>query len=225
MTNLMGNKVMHSLVALLALALLVSGCSSSEPAEDDMPSEEPVIEEEIDEEVDETVEEVDEAADDHSEYGVLGLVGTAVVQNGEGEELGSVVFTQTEEGVLVEGSLEGLEPGMHGFHVHENGECEAPTFESAGGHFNPTEHPHGGRDHDHSERHAGDFGNIEVDEDGTAELSFVDDMITLGDGTNDVGGQAIIIHEDEDDEQTQPTGNAGPRAGCGIIEVVRGDVE
>lgn len=197
-----------TLVVVICFALaLVVGCASPQPTEE-QPVDEPIVDESDDDGVDE-------------DRGVLGLVGTAVVRSGDGDELGTVTFAQTEDGVLVEGRLEGLEPGPKGFHVHEHGQCDPPDFESAGGHFNPTGHPHGGPDDPPELRHAGDFGNIEFDEDGVAEFSFVDDVITLGDGTNDVAGQALIVHYEEDDKQSQPTGAAGPRAGCGIVEVIQ----
>ncbi|MGH2472264.1 MAG: superoxide dismutase family protein [Candidatus Limnocylindria bacterium] len=31
----------------------------------------------------------------------------------------------------------GLAPGLHGFHIHETGQCEPTAFTSAGGHFDP----------------------------------------------------------------------------------------
>ncbi len=204
-----------SIVGAALVSLVVAGCAPAQPTEDEEPVEEPIFDE---------IEE-EEEHDHQADQGVLGLVGTAVMHTGEGEEMGEVIFTQTEEGVLVEGLLESLEPGPKGFHVHEHGQCDPPDFESAGGHFNPEGHPHGGPDDPPGERHAGDFGNIEFDDDGAAEFSFVDDMITLGDGTNDVAGKALIVHYQEDDEETQPTGDAGPRAACGIIEIIRSDVE
>jgi superoxide dismutase, Cu-Zn family len=211
----MNRWISGSTIAAFVISLIAAGCAPAQPTEDEQPAEEPIFE-----------EEEEEHDHEHEEdRGVLGLVGTAVMLTGEGDELGVVTFTQTDEGVLVEGQLENLEPGPKGFHVHEHGECDPPDFESAGGHFNPEGHPHGGPDADRDERHAGDFGNIEFDDEGVAEFSFVDEVITLGDGTNDVAGKALIVHYDEDDEETPPTGDAGARAGCGIIEVVRSDIE
>lgn len=201
--------------ALVTAVLFIAvGCSSSDPVEDEPPAEPAPMPDELEEE-----EPVHEEAEEETEVeGVLHMVAMADVMSGEEEPMGQVMFTQTEEGVEVHGRLENLEPGPKGFHVHEHGECDPPDFESAGGHFNPTGHPHGGPDDPAGERHAGDFGNIEFDEDGVAEFTFVDDVISLGEGTNDIVGQALIVHYEEDDQQTQPTGDAGPRAGCGIIE-------
>lgn len=207
----------------LCVAFVLAGCSSNPPVEDETPTEAPT--EEVQEEsMEESMEENghDAHGEGHAgmehEAGVVGTVASAEMMNGEGESVGTVTFTQTEEGVLVEGSITGLTPGVRGFHVHENGVCDAPDFLGAGGHFNPTGTPHGAPDNEMSHRHAGDFGNIEVGEDG-ATFSFMDSMITLRAGTNDIVGHALIIHEDQDDLESQPTGNAGSRAACGIVEV------
>lgn len=196
-------------VLLSSFALILTGCPSPQVVEDEPPV--PEVPEEEEEVVEE--EEVEEAPGP----GVLGMVATAEMIDGEGNSIGEVVFTQTEEGVQVEGTITGQEPGPKGFHVHEFGECETPDFLSAGGHFNPEGHDHGEPEAPHDQRHAGDFGNIEFDEEGEANFSFVDDVITLGEGENDIVGKALIVHEQEDDLETQPTGDAGPRAGCGLI--------
>ena len=197
---------------LLVAYLVLVGCPGAQTTEDEVPTE-PVAETV-------EVEEHEHHQEEVERVGVLGMVAQAEMRDGEGESVGTVTFTQTEEGVLVEGEIDGLEPGVRGFHVHEYGECEAPDFMSAGGHFNPEGHPHGGPHDDPEERHAGDFGNIEVGEDGRATFSFLDSVITLGEGTNDVIGQSLIIHVQRDDLETQPTGDAGARAACGIIEEV-----
>jgi Cu-Zn family superoxide dismutase len=128
---------------------------------------------------------------------------------------GSVHFTQVGDKVKVEATLTGLKPGPHGFHIHEKGDCSAKDFASAGGHFNPTQVPHGGVDA--AEHHAGDMGNIVADKKGkatyTAELS----NMQLG-GEYSIVGKAIVIHEKADDFKTQPSGDSGSRIACGVIE-------
>ncbi|MFU8802863.1 MAG: superoxide dismutase family protein [Bradymonadaceae bacterium] len=136
----------------------------------------------------------------------------------QGNHLGDLNLHQTQDGLRIHGTLQGLPETTRGFHVHEHGVCEAPSFESAGGHFNPHDRPHGGPDDDHTERHVGDFGNITVGEDGTVEIDFTDQLATLYDGENQIVGQSLVIHEQEDDLETQPTGDAGARIACGIVE-------
>lgn len=131
---------------------------------------------------------------------------------------GVITFTQTEKGVKVVAHLEGLAPGRHGFHVHEFGDCSAPDFTSAGGHFNPTQMSHGAPTDE--ARHSGDLGNIVADEKGMATLEWVDPMMQLS-GPNSIIGRAVIVHTKEDDLKTQPTGNAGAREGCGVIGIAK----
>jgi superoxide dismutase, Cu-Zn family len=128
---------------------------------------------------------------------------------------GEVTFTQEEKGVRVVGSFTGLHFGEHGFHIHEKGDCSAPDGTSAGGHFNPENKPHASREA--AERHAGDLGNLKADPYGMARVNFVDEHISL-DGPNSIIGRAVIVHEKVDDFTTQPTGNAGARLACGVIE-------
>jgi superoxide dismutase, Cu-Zn family len=131
---------------------------------------------------------------------------------------GMIMFTQTENGVKVVAHLEGLTAGKHGFHVHEFGDCSAPDATSAGGHFNPTQMSHGAPTD--AARHSGDLGNIVADEKGVADLEWVDPMMQLS-GPQSIIGRAVIVHAKEDDLKTQPTGNAGPREGCGVIGVAK----
>jgi Cu-Zn family superoxide dismutase len=120
-------------------------------------------------------------------------------------------------GVQIVADLEGLEPGKHGFHIHENGDCSAPDAESAGGHFNPDGSPHGAPDNPASQRHVGDLGNVEADADGKAHYERTDQIISM-EGDNSIVGKAVIVHAQSDDLQTQPTGGAGPRLACGVIQ-------
>jgi Cu-Zn family superoxide dismutase len=128
---------------------------------------------------------------------------------------GEVTFTQEADGVHVVGSFSGLVMGEHGFHVHEKGDCSAPDAASAGGHFNPATQPHGPREV--PERHVGDLGNVKADPYGLARVDFVDKQLSLS-GPNSILQKAVILHANPDDFKTQPTGNAGGRVACGVIE-------
>jgi Cu-Zn family superoxide dismutase len=131
---------------------------------------------------------------------------------------GEVTFTAEGNGVRVVGSFSGLTFGEHGFHVHEKGDCSAPDASSAGGHFNPATKPHAGREA--AERHVGDLGNLKADPYGLARVDFVDTGLSLS-GPNSIIGKAVIVHEKADDFKTQPTGNAGGRVACGVIEAAK----
>lgn len=127
---------------------------------------------------------------------------------------GTVTFTAVDGGVLIVADVTNLKPGKHGFHVHEHGDCSAHDASSAGGHFNPTKTKHGGPDS--PERHVGDLGNLEADAQGKAHYERTDKLIAL-EGPDSVVGRSVVVHADEDDFTTQPTGNSGPRIACGEI--------
>ncbi len=153
-------------------------------------------------------------------------VAVAVLHNAEGEEIGRATFTQGEGAVMLTAEVRGVErDGPHGFHVHEIGECVPPDFKAAGGHFNPK-----GTEHacpENPERHAGDFGNIEIVE-GAGRLEIPSDLVTVTEGEISVVGRAVILHEGTDDCVGQPTGDAGSRLACGLIfpgEAVQGGDE
>jgi superoxide dismutase, Cu-Zn family len=132
---------------------------------------------------------------------------------------GTVTFTKTEGGIKVVADLQGFQgAGKHGFHIHEYGDCSAPDGTSAGGHYNPAMVSHGAPTD--KTRHEGDMGNIEADATGKAHLEYVDPMLTFT-GPNSIIGRSIIVHKNEDDMKTQPTGNAGPRVACGVIGVAK----
>ncbi|OGX35114.1 MAG: hypothetical protein A3C36_07025 [Omnitrophica WOR_2 bacterium RIFCSPHIGHO2_02_FULL_52_10] len=132
---------------------------------------------------------------------------------------GSVDFVETGGGVQVVANLSNVMPaGKHGFHVHENGSCD-DTGKAAGGHFNPGSAQHGLLPRDGAEMsHTGDMGNIEIDANGNGNLVIYMPGLSLSQGGANIAGKAVIVHEKEDDF-SQPTGNAGGRIGCGIIEL------
>ena len=133
------------------------------------------------------------------------------------EAHGTVTFTATDAGVQVQVHLEGVPAGPHGFHIHENGDC-GDDGKAAGGHFNPEGKPHGAPDA--AERHVGDLGNVTADANGVVDTTFVDAVLTF-EGPNSILGKAAILHSDADDLTSQPTGAAGARIACGVIEVTQ----
>ena len=126
-----------------------------------------------------------------------------------------------DDGILVSAEVGGLSEGLHGFHIHETGDCSAPDALSAGGHYNPADAPHGAPEAPGAERHVGDLGNLEAGADGRARYERVDSVLTLS-GPTSIVGKAVIVHAGQDDFTTQPTGDAGPRLACGVIERAEG---
>ena len=140
---------------------------------------------------------------------------------------GEVVMIQTTDGVAVRYDVRGLSAGDHGFHVHEGASCGPADADgdgaveaggAAGGHLNPLDEPHGARTDGRTSRHVGDFGNITANESGRAEGSFTDDIAALS-GPRSVVGRAIMVHGGRDDLTSQPSGEAGSRVGCGVLEL------
>jgi Cu-Zn family superoxide dismutase len=142
----------------------------------------------------------------------------ADLKNAEGKDVGNVTLTQTPHGVLLSLSMKGLPAGEHAFHVHAVGKCE-PPFNSAGGHFNPENKKHGHEAADGP--HAGDMPNLHIPASGELTVEVMNTAITLDKGKpNSVfkpDGTAVVIHAGKDDYKTDPTGNAGGRIACGVI--------
>jgi len=132
---------------------------------------------------------------------------------------GTVYFMDVQGGVQVcvwvnglpeytPGENDSLPIGPHGFHIHENGSCEIgdpnEPFMDAGGHWNPANQPHG--------NHAGDFPVL-FSNNGVAMMCFFTNKFKVADAI----GKAVIIHQNPDDNKSQPSGNAGKRLACGFI--------
>jgi Cu-Zn family superoxide dismutase len=132
---------------------------------------------------------------------------------------GKATFIKQGRSVAMVVVMEGLTPGPHAIHLHEKGDCSAPDGSSAGGHWNPSAENHG--KWANAPFHHGDIGNLVADAKGKAQLRLESVLWTIGDGKpSDVVGHAVIVHADEDDFTTQPTGNAGGRVACGVIQQV-----
>ena len=146
-----------------------------------------------------------EALAEMGEANNSGISGTAKF----GQEDGHVVFTL---------QVSPIAPGMHAVHIHEKGDCSASDATSAGGHWNPTNAAHGQRGVT-TEYHAGDIDNMEVGPDSIGYLERKIEGWAIGGGNSqDLVGKAVIIHSGADDFTSQPSGAAGPRVACGVIQ-------
>lgn len=187
----------------LGIMLTLAGCGSSEDTEDNK--------------VVEDSEETSSQLTTESENAVEKI--TVNLKNTEGDEVGEVNLEETDRGVRILLEAANLPKGTHGIHIHETGACEKPDFESAGGHFNPTNASHG-TEHEKG-AHAGDLPNIEVAEDGTIKEELLAKGVTLKMGQEntlfDSDGSALVIHEKADDNKSQPSGDSGDRIACGEI--------
>lgn len=144
---------------------------------------------------------------------------TAVIHPTKGNKAhGVVYFSQEKDGLHIKAEISGLTPGKHGFHIHEYGDCSCDDAVCAGGHFNPTNQPHGGPHA--TKRHVGDFGNVEANEEGIAHYELIEPLATLN-GPHSIIGRGVIVHIQEDDLTSQPTGNAGARVGCGVVGIAK----
>lgn len=138
--------------------------------------------------------------------------------NTEGDEIGTATLTGTSAGLLIELDLEGLpQDSWHGFHIHENGECDAQDgFKTAGGHFAISGTNHGF--FIEKGRHAGDMPNQYVTPEGRLKAEVLNSQAFLGGELDNVSGRALILHSGVDDYKSQPSGESGDRIACAVIE-------
>lgn len=140
------------------------------------------------------------------------------VISADGDEIGTVTLTQTPQGVLVKADIEGLPQGLHGFHIHETGACDAADgFKSAGGHYAA------GKSHGflvEGGPHPGDMPNVAVGADGHLQVEVYNTRISIDGETPilDEDGSALMIHSGPDDYSSQPSGDAGSRIACAVLE-------
>lgn len=141
----------------------------------------------------------------------------ASLRAADGGDRGSVTVSETGDGLRFAIAATGLPQGVHGAHVHAVGRCDAPGFETAGPHWNPTGREHG-RENPQGQ-HAGDLPNLIIGTDGRGSLEITIPG-TLAGGSNallDGDGAAFVIHANADDLRSDPSGNSGARIACGVI--------
>lgn len=200
---------MRAAPVLLALCIAVAGCERNEPGET---ATNPVVDSAIAAVTGDTVTDTITQPGDTAYFRVARMV------DRNGREAGTLRLVDHPGTIGITGRLTGLTPGPHGFHIHETGRCDPPTFESAGGHWRPLGKQHGLKNPQGP--HMGDMPNLLVDENGIADVNHNNTTGVLrGDGgAQDADGSALVVHAGEDDQVTDPSGNSGDRILCGVIE-------
>uniref|UniRef100_A0A7D7PEY2 Superoxide dismutase [Cu-Zn] n=1 Tax=Liposcelis entomophila TaxID=550478 RepID=A0A7D7PEY2_9NEOP len=161
-------------------------------------------------------------------YAQVPVPGFCKLKSASGTQVTGEIYLQ-QRGPLapveISGTVFGLTPGLHGFHVHQNGSVD-DNCAAAGPHFNPNNNTHGAPVD--MIRHAGDLGNIIADAHGIAPLRIFDPYVSLLPGNPLlILGKAIVVHEKEDDlgkgpdDESKKTGNAGKRLACCVIEPIK----
>lgn len=142
--------------------------------------------------------------------------------NSEGsvKSIGTVTVTESAYGLVFTPDLQGLEPGLHGFHLHQNNSC-APAEKdgemvpalAAGGHYDPRNAGKHGTPW--GEGHAGDLPPLYVDADGNAKQPVLAPRLRNG----DLPGRALMIHAggDNHSDHPAPLGGGGARVACGVV--------
>lgn len=92
----------------------------------------------------------------------------------------------------------------YALHIHEGSSCDNGNFDSAKGHYNPTNELH--------PMHSGDLPPL-FSNDGYSYMRLFTNKFT----PEEVVGKTVIIHNGSDDFKTQPSGDSGAKMACGLI--------
>jgi superoxide dismutase, Cu-Zn family len=144
-----------------------------------------------------------------------------VDDQGIGASVGQVTVTESKYGLVFTPSLQGLAPGLHGFHLHENASCEVSEKDgkkvpagAAGGHYDPA----GAKAHatPWGDGHLGDLPALYVSTDGAATQPVLAPRLKL----SDLLGRSLMVHAGGDNHSDHPAalGGGGARVACGVIQ-------
>jgi Cu-Zn family superoxide dismutase len=142
----------------------------------------------------------------------------ADLRDASGRTLARATATQVGDSLRIAVEAAGLPAGIYAAHIHSIGRCDAPAFETAGPHWNPSSRQHG-RDNPRGQ-HLGDLPNLLVGTDGRGSFEFTiagASLTTGGRRALDADGAAVVIHARADDYRSEPSGNSGARIACGVL--------
>ncbi len=145
-----------------------------------------------------------------------------VDEKGVGASVGQVTISESKYGLVFTPSLQGMTPGVHGFHVHQSPSCAPKEKDgkmvpalAAGGHYDPkSTNQHGTP---WGEGHLGDLPPLYVGADGAATQPVLAPRLKLRDLK---GGRSLMIHAGGDNHSDHPAalGGGGARVACGVIQ-------
>lgn len=140
-----------------------------------------------------------------------------------GKAAGKVIVSESKYGLVFTPALNGLTPGLHGFHIHEHPSCDAGEKDgktvlglAAGGHWDPKKTDRHGQPWE-DDTHLGNLPVLYVDGDGNASVPVLAPRLK---SLDEIKGHSLIIHAGGDNyaEHPAPLGGGGARLACGIIQ-------
>lgn len=144
-----------------------------------------------------------------------------VNEQGVGQEIGTIMATDSKFGLILTPQLSDLSPGLHGFHVHDKPDCSHAMKEgkavpalAAGGHYDPANT--GKHEGPYGNGHLGDLPALFISADGKATLPVLAPRLKVA----DIKGRSLMIHVGGDNysDIPAPLGGGGARAACGVVK-------
>jgi superoxide dismutase, Cu-Zn family len=142
---------------------------------------------------------------------------------GSAKPIGTITVRSSADGVTFAPDLEGLPPGVHGFHIHEKPSCDA-AMDPAKGKVMPAQAAGGHLDPEKTSRHEGptglghlgDLPALTVDGAGKATTPVAAPRLKV----SDLSGHALMIHAGGDNycDSPEKLGGGGERIACGVIQ-------
>tara|TARA_B110000879_G_scaffold198152_1_gene269585 strand:- start:1231 stop:1749 length:519 start_codon:yes stop_codon:yes gene_type:complete len=131
-----------------------------------------------------------------------------------GTPIGTIMFEDTQYGLLITPKLKSIRPGLHGLHIHQHASCD-DAGQAAGGHLDPNvTRQHLGP---YYAGHAGDLPALYVDQSGAAQQTILAPRLRI----KDIENRSVMIHQGPDNylDKPLPMGGGAERMACGVILV------